>query len=142
MAHWKAQHKKECKALAKKPTTGVKLERPPSSGMFTTSFNARTGQAAAPKKDTDGYRKPDHVPVDEMFYIKCQGGSPSMPIMIYDKTRQCEFYYSPGMAGYDEIRSKINAEPAFQGRKTYMKASFDREGLCTVYPNTTTLKKW
>jgi hypothetical protein len=62
--------------------------------------------------------------------------------MVYDETRECMFNFQPGLAGFEDVRAKINAEPAFQGRKTYMKASFGSAGTCTVYPNTATLKKW
>jgi hypothetical protein len=140
--HWKAKHKKECKDLAVASESGVQLETPPSTGQFTTIINSRTGQTSAPLRDGAGFRKPINVAVDEQFYIKCQGGGPTMPIMIYDETRHSTFDYSPGLAGFEEIRAKIVAEPAFQGRKTYMKASFDSAGVCTVYPTTTTLKKW
>ena len=128
--------------MAKSSESGVKLERPPSDGMFVTTLNFGTRQASAPVKDSDGFTKPAHVAVDEKFYVKCQGGGPNMPIMIYDETRQCTFNYPPGLAGFEEIRAKINAEPAFQGRKTYMKASFDSAGVCTIYPSTATLKRW
>jgi len=65
-----------------------------------------------------------------------------MPLMIYDKTRQCSFTYPPELQGFDQLRERVNAEPAFQGRKTYMKASFDSNGDCTIYPRTATLKQW
>jgi hypothetical protein len=140
--HWKAQHKKECKNLQGISESGIRLEEPPSTGMFVSTINIRTGKASAPAKDSDGFRKPANAAVDEKFYVKCQGGGPTMPIMIYDETRQCNFTYPPGLAGFEEIRAKINAEPAFQGRKTYMKAAFDSDGECTIYPSTTTLKRW
>jgi len=142
VAHWKAHHKKECRELASKAEAGVKLERPPSTGMFSATINARTGEKHMLGKDTDGFKKPANVAVGEQFYVKCQGGGPNMPIMIYDETRQCNLSYPPGLAGFEEIRAKIVAEPAFQGRKTYMKASFDSAGVCTVYPTTAALKRW
>lgn len=61
-----------------------------------------------------------------------------MDLLIYDKTRRCMFEYAPGMPGFEEMRQKVAVEPAFQGRKTYMKASFDSSGVCTVYPTTAT----
>jgi hypothetical protein len=125
-----------------KAEVGVKLEKPPSDGMFVTYINARTGGTTAPARDADGFRKPHNVAVDEKFYVKVQGGGPQMPLMIYDETRQCMFSYPPELPGFAQMREKVLAEPAFQGRKTYMKASFDGNGVCTVYPTTATLKKW
>ena len=142
MSHWRSQHKKECRELASLAEAGVKLQKPPATGMFVSTFNARTGQASAPSRDTEGYRRPNHVAVGETFYVKVQGGGPAMPLMIYDETRQCSFSYPPELLGFNQMREKVNAEPAFQGRKTYMKASFDSNGDCTVYPGTATLKKW
>jgi hypothetical protein len=98
--------------------------------------------ASAPAKEGEGYRKPDNIAVGEFFFVKVQGGGPVLPLMIYDKTRQCSFHYPPKMPGFDELRKVVNAEPAFQGRKTYMKASFDSNGDCTLYPRTATIKKW
>jgi hypothetical protein len=107
-----------------------------------TTTNWQSGQTSAPSLHSQGYRKPNHVAIDELFYVKCQGGGPVMPIYIYDETRECNFDYQAELAGFEDMRAKITAEPAFQGRKTYMKASFDSAGTCTVYPNTATLKKW
>jgi len=121
---------------------GIQLQKPPSGGMFMASFNSRTRTATAPARNADGYRRPDNVAIDETFFVKVQGGGPQMPLMIYDKTRQCMFDYPPGLPGFTEMREKVAAEPAFQGRKTYMKASFDSNGGCTIYPMTATLKKW
>jgi hypothetical protein len=33
-------------------------------------------------------------------------------------------------------------EKATNGTKAYLKASFDANGNCTVYPGTTTIKTW
>lgn len=65
-----------------------------------------------------------------------------MPILIYDETRECMSEYQPDLVGFNEVRAAIVREPAFQGRKTYMKASFDKDGECTLYSATATLKKW
>lgn len=106
------------------------------------TINARSREATLPARNGDGFRKPDNVNVDEKFYIKVQGGGPIMRLMIYDETRQCIFNYPPGSPGFAEMRDKVNAEPAFGGRKTYMQASFDVTDTCTVYPSTAALKKW
>lgn len=141
-AHWKSGHKKECQAAADLAENGIKLEKPPDSGMFSATLNSRTRQSTPSQREADGFAKPKRVAVDEKFYVKVQGGGPTMPLLIYDETRQCNFSYFPGLRGFQQIREKVNAEPAFQGRKTYMKASFDKNGDCTLYPSTATLKKW
>ena len=128
--------------MAKAKKEGVKLEKPSGTGMFMGLFNSQTRQPSQIIKDGDGYRRPDGVGVNEKFFVKVQGGGPSMPLMIYDESRQCSFSYSPRMRGFDQIREKVNAEPAFQGRKTYMEASFDQNGDCTMYPSSARLKKW
>jgi hypothetical protein len=142
VSHWRSTHKKECKALAALAGKGIKLQKPPSTGMFTSILNTRTRQASSSTKDGDGFRKPGNVRANETFYVKVQGGGPTLPLMIYDQTRQCSFSYPPECRGFGELRAKVNAEPAFQGRKTYMKASFDSKGNCTMYPTTATLKDW
>lgn len=143
MTHWKLTHKKECKIAEDEDGIGVKLERPPPSDMFMGLLNSKTMNATCqPQKEGDGYRKPNQVAVGAKFYVKVQGGGSVMPLLIYDETRQCTFNYCPGLRGFDEIRKKVNAEPAFQGRKTYMKASFDENGNCTVYPSSAKLKNW
>ena len=148
MSHWGTEHKNVCKKLIKNSQKEIKLERPPILPNGTT-INPRAQHAS--KKSTksltslqpsEGFQKPHNVAIDETFYVKVQGGSPIMPLMIYDETRQCFFQYPPGLKGYDELRQKVNAEPAFDGRKTYMKASFNKDGECTVYPSTATLRKW
>ena len=37
---------------------------------------------------------------------------------------------------------KVHEEKAFGGRKTYLAASFDEAGNCTIYLGSATLKKW
>ena len=93
-------------------------------------------------KAGDGYRKPSNVKVGEKFYIKVQGGGPMMPLMIYDKTRECSFDVPPGSPGFEELRKAVNAEPTWSGRKTFVMASFDAKGQCSVYPTMTSMKMW
>lgn len=63
-------------------------------------------------------------------------------MLIYDKSRECQFDYSRGQPGYAEMLEKVKEEKAFGGKKTYLEASFDESGNCTVYLGTATLKKW
>ncbi len=110
--------------------------------MFMASINFRKGQVTHPQQEGVVYRTPSSVDTDEKFYVKVKGVGPQMPLLIYDKTREFEMSLEPGKPGCNEMREKVNAEPAFQGRKTYVMASFDAEGHCTVHTGMTALKKW
>ena len=132
--HWK-EHKKECVDLSSM-SGGVTLG-PPSEfeigdgmSMFTQSFR---GGGSNVRSDS-GYKKPRGKKHDEKFVIKCQGNEASCPILIYDQSRTSQFYLRPEQKGFKEVLKTIRNEPAWQGRKTFMKASFDKNGVCTVYP--------
>ena len=88
------------------------------------------------------YQKPDNVAVDERFYVKIQCNGLYSPLLIYDKTRQCQMHYPPHLDGFREMAEKAMAEKAANGRKTYMKAAFSADGNIRVYPNQTTLLTW
>ena len=145
MEHWKhGGHKKECKTLAAGGLDkGVKLEKPASDDMFMTHVSRQGPRGTGLQQNTTlQYRKPSGVSVDEPFYVKVQGSGPQQRLLIYDESRECFFSLPPGKPGFKEMLAKVNAEPAFQGRKTYMKVSFDSNGDCTVYPSTAKLQRW
>mmetsp|Transcript_49413 Transcript_49413/g.119862 ORF Transcript_49413/g.119862 Transcript_49413/m.119862 type:complete len:540 (+) Transcript_49413:84-1703(+) len=141
--HWKnGGHKKECKKLAAgNLDNGIKLERPDVPGGMHMVHASRQGlNQQTPELH---YGKPSGVEFDEPFYVKVQASTrPQGRILVYDETRECFFHVPPGKPGFEEMISKVHAEPAFQGRKTYMKASFDSNGDCTVYPSTAKLQRW
>ncbi len=81
------------------------------------------------------YKKPQNVEYDKKFVVKVQATASNLsPILIYDETRECEFHLNHGQPGFSEILTVTRKEKVWEGRKTYMKASFDRSGRCTVYP--------
>lgn len=135
---WKAGHKAAC---GSREEEGIVLDKPQGTG-FSATINFATGRPSAPRKDSDGYQKPRSARVNEKFYVKVQGGGPVMPLMVYDKSREFNICVNPGQAGFEQMRAKVNAEPAFQGRKTYMSASFDGQGRCIIYPHLTSMKTW
>jgi hypothetical protein len=138
VSDWKAGHKKACKQVEQERSVSVQLETPieNSHNTHTRMISFATGQTSTP----DGsYRKPDDVAVGEQFVIKVQTGS---PLLIYDKSRQCHFFYSSNQRGYREMHSAAVGERATNGTKAYMEASFDANGNCTVYPGKTTIKTW
>lgn len=136
--HWKkGRHKYECKeAESTALSIGVKLDPPLNGEMnqFTTSM--RTGES-----HTSGeYKKPPSVQVDEKFVVKVQSMDNTSPILVYDQSRACTFSIYPGQPGFKEIVRETRKELAWQGRKTFMKASFDESGACTIFPSTAGVK--
>jgi len=131
--HWK-EHKKECVDLASL-SLGVKLGSPSEfdDGLYSATTSLSTGGTFRQRAGS-GYKKPRGTKHNEKFVIKCQGLSDACPILIYDQTRTCQFDLRPEQKGFNEILQEIRNEPAWQGRKTFMKASFDKSGVCTVYP--------
>lgn len=133
VSHWK-EHKPECTRL-KNAVEGVKLRKP--SGQYAhcgVSFS--TGRSYT---KVGSYRNPKGVSLGEKFVIKVQGGGTTR-ILVYDETRTCEFTISPGEPGFEEVLHEISQESAWNGHKTFMKASFDESGDCTVYPSTAGVK--
>ena len=93
--------------------------------------------------DTTGYKQPSNVKEGERFFIKLQeSGPPGHPLEVYDKSRECHFYICPGTPGFDALTEVVNSESFWYGHKTFIMASFDAQGMCTVYPGITTLKRW
>jgi len=133
--HWK-DHKRQCSKLAAL-AAGVKID-PPSGPPTTFSALMSTSSGARQKQGT--YRKPRNVDVGEKFVIKIQSMGDSSPLLIYDETRTCQFEINPGQTGFNEILTETRKEMAWKGRKTFMKASFDESGICTVYPATAGVK--
>jgi hypothetical protein len=137
--HWKAGHKQVCKQVKQEKEVFIVLEKPPlPDGMNIYSVNFQSGKTEA----NGTFRKPRSATVDTPFYIKIQGSGEMQNLLIYDKSRECQFYYPPSLRGYTEMHAKVKADPAAQGRKTYMAASFDSEGNCKVYPGLTTVQPW
>jgi hypothetical protein len=63
-------------------------------------------------------------------------------LLIYDKSRQLHFSYPCHLRGFRELYDAARGERATNGTKAYLKASFDANGNCTVYPGTTSIKTW
>jgi hypothetical protein len=107
----------------------------PSSAVLA---NARSGQV----QEAGKYQRPTNgTKVHERFYIKIQYAQ-NGPLLVYDKTRSCCFHINPNQTGYRELTAAIQAQTACNGLKSYFQASFDADGVCTVYPGTSTLKQW
>ena len=113
-------------------TNGVKLDRP--TGSLASSFGTFMSFFFGARHTEGTYRKPRGVDVDELFVLKIQANSEFCPILVYDETRTCEFTIGPGTSGFEEVLTETQKEMAWGGRKTFMKASFDESGTCTIYP--------
>jgi hypothetical protein len=134
VAHWKKGHKAQCKKL-KLQSAGVKLEAPSGDLAFGAAVSVMSGMTNRGK-----YSIPDGASPEEKFVIKVQGINDMMPIMVYDESRTCKFSIGPKQPGFNEILTEMRKEMAWGGRKTFMKASFDDSGTCTVYPATAGVK--
>ena len=86
------------------------------------------------------YQKPEGVEVGGKFVVSVRGTSDREPLLICDESRTCNFEYEPSGPGHAEIWREVQKESAWDGKKTFMKASFDEEGECTIYPTTACVK--
>ena len=116
----------------------IVLERPQMMDSAGYTTNLQTGKVHS----RGSFRKPRNVKVNEPFYVKIQGNTAQSPLMIYDKSRECQFYYSPGQRGFSELLAKVQADPCAGGRKTYLAASFDAAGNCTIHTGICSTQKW
>ena len=133
VSHWK-QHKAECKRL-KSSSAGIKLNPPGKNDAFSATMSMSSGSTSR----GGAYRIPTGVSPGEKFVVKVQGGG-RMPIMVYDESRTCNFAIDYGAPGFQEVLCEMEKESAWNGRKTFMKASFDASGDCTIYPSTAGVK--
>ena len=120
----------KCTWTTKQPPTQQK-----DVGMHHSTFSFSKN-----KQLSGTYQNPKGVKVDEKFVVKVQGNTMMSPLLIYDKTRTCEFSLYPDEPGFSRILEEVHKEKAWQGRKTFMKASFDDNGCCTIYPHTAGVK--
>ncbi|KAL7546866.1 hypothetical protein ACHAWF_010192 [Thalassiosira exigua] len=133
VAHWRI-HKSDCKQLAVR-MSGVKLDPPDKMRRATQGMHSLSMSFATRSVHEGGsYEKPPAVDVGKKFAVKVQAMGDRSPILIYDKTRFCTFEIPWGQQGFIEVLSEVRKEKAWGGRKTFMKASFDRSGTCTLYP--------
>jgi hypothetical protein len=147
VSHWKkGGHKQICEQRQHEMNQTVVLEPPPprTDGMVFATLSAASMAGRAPMSPAASgtFRKPKHVNIGEQFYIKIQGGGPQMPLMIYDQTREFQTMLEPTDPGFEVLRAKVVADPNANGRKTYLKCSFDKFNKCTVYLGSTSAKLW
>jgi hypothetical protein len=134
---WKERHKQECEEWIKVVTIRPN-DIPATPEVKTVLHNARTGQF----NTRLGIKRPQNSAVGEDFYIKIQCNEPEEPLMIYDETRECQFMLPSTARAHASLFKIGKAEKATNGRKTYMKASVDKDGNMQVKLNSFTLKQW
>lgn len=135
--HWKqGGHKQACKLIAARKE-GIKLSWNHVQHQEDMELAARVYGPLY----KDSVRILQGVNPGEKFVIKVQANEKDMPLMFYDETRTCQFCYLASGPGHEEMLKEARNEPAWGGRKTYMKASwtdFGKEFI--VYPATASVK--
>ncbi|KAL3935039.1 MAG: hypothetical protein SGBAC_009364 [Bacillariaceae sp.] len=133
---WKTGgHKQACKTICAQKF-GVKLSaKHCDGGRQATVVSFSTG-----KTTSDSFRKPRGVLFDAKFVVKVQAMNDTAPMMIYDESRTCQFNYKSSGPGFREVYEAVHNEPTWDGKKTFMKASFNKAGECTLYPATAGVK--
>lgn len=139
-AHWKVGHRKECPKLRKLYRECVVIDKP-STSKGDVADNAILTYNAGEVPMTS-YRRPSYVAVDEAFTVKVQRISGRDTLLVYDRSRECEFCLGPEQSSYRKLLEKVKAEQVTAGTKAYMAAAFDKTGNCTFYVNQTKMKTW
>jgi hypothetical protein len=135
---WKERHKQECEEWTKRVTIRPDdISGMPGAGV-TFLHSSRTGEINTGL----GIKRPRSSAIGEDFYIKIQCNGPEEPLMIYDKTRECQFMLPSTASAHAPLFKIGHAEKATNGRKTYMKASVDKDGNMQLKLNSFTLKRW
>jgi len=138
--HWEGvngatAHRHQCKPRE----LYIKLSVNLGEGNDTLPFtNLKTGEEI----NKICYNQPKGVGIDEKFWIQVQVDGVTESHLLYDKTRTCLFFLKPNTPGHRELYDKAKSQIVVSGYKTYVQALFDTRGICRVYPNTSTLKKW
>jgi len=137
VSHWNSKHKKECKRLRKQ--SEVVLGGPKTVGsdqeIFSMSSKGHhTMNAYSPPKGLKN--------AGERFWIKVQSNGIQAALVIYDKSRTCNFMLPPGENGHRELVEKVSEQQTFLGRKSFFKARFDEQGRCVVNVNSSAALKW
>lgn len=100
------------------------------------------GRSDLPYASDWGRHSSAHRPNTETSHLHLVGVRALGSLLDYDKTRQCTFYIERNKRGYHELDSLVRAVEASNGIKSFMLASFDENGVCSIYPGSATLKKW
>ncbi|CAJ1959821.1 unnamed protein product [Cylindrotheca closterium] len=130
--HWKQGcHRLECTRLAF-VASGVKLSCKHLDHEMTSSGSLDFFG--------DSYVKPIEIQNGQKFVVAVQINPDTKSLMIFSVCDGCQFQYHSTGPGYYTIVKEVQKEAAWDGCKTYMKASFDANGDCTMYPTTACVK--
>jgi hypothetical protein len=134
VSHWKDQHKHDCARLEKEGE--VELGKPSTDREDMPWFREGEGMVVC------NYAPPSGMKANEKFWIKVQSNGKDEEILIYDRSRTCNFLLPPGQPGHRELVEKVSSQKIYMGRKSFFKAKFNKKGKCIAYPHTSTARKW
>jgi hypothetical protein len=95
--------------------------------------------------------KPSNIAVDETFTVKIELIAQSRDddthvLHIYDKTVECDFVLKLNDASietkYLTLLNKVKGEFVTAGTAAYLAASFDSNGVCSIYVNRRKVRTW
>ena len=78
----------------------------------------------------------------EKFWIKVQSNGIETPLLIYNKTKTCFFMLPPGKRGHRKLVDKVSKDTTFLGEKSYFRAKFNDNKICTVLSQTSSAFQW
>lgn len=137
--HWtNGGHRKECSRLRKLYSECIRIEE------LTATDSTRS-------EKNSNFEKPSHVAFDETFTVKVELIEQARDvgthlIHIYDKTVECDFEVKLNDASsttkYARLLEKVKGEFVTAGTAVYLAASFDNEGVCSIYINRRKVRTW
>lgn len=139
--HWQEGHNKECPKMRKQYKECIVIKDPSTrngdaNDRITIVYSVENVAVTA-------FRRPSHVGVNESFTVKveCLKGEKNS-ILICDRTRECEFCIRSEHKAYKKLLAKVLSDKVTAGTRTYVSASFDRKGYCSLFMNQTKRKTW
>ncbi|CAB9507610.1 expressed unknown protein [Seminavis robusta] len=133
ITHWKAAHRREC--AEREQMLGLICEAAEVPDDHTSFSHAtETTQSQFHCRPPKGLKQKD------TFWVKIQ--SSMNQLMIYDKTRHCNFYMDPSSLGFQDLFQSVADQAAFLGKKSYYRAKINEDGQFVIYPHTSTVKTW
>jgi hypothetical protein len=88
------------------------------------------------------FRRPSDVHVDEIFTVKVQKMTGRESLLVFDRTKECEFCIGSEQKAYHILKSKVGENRVSAGNSMYLGASFDKKGNCLLYINQIKVKTW
>lgn len=128
------------RAKCKKVTVETVVISPndiPVEGLGVVNWSSGKSKTAE-----NALSRPQGVQIDEEFYIKVQAIDMVQPVLIYDKTRQCQFSLPNSAPAFRALVDRVKSEKATHGVKVYLKARMNASGCMHIQTAESGLKKW